>query len=131
MQLAMNTIALDPARQFYVSLATYRRDGREVCTPVWIAAADGAFYVFSAPAAGKVKRIRLNGRAKLAACTIRGRVTGPWRAATARIVDDPASRARALHGLRAKYGWQMALADGLAKIAGRFEQRSYIELQLL
>jgi uncharacterized protein len=127
----MNTIALDPAQQFYVSLATYRRDGREVRTPVWIAAADGVFYVFSAPAAGKVKRIRVNGRANLAACTVRGRVTGSWRAATARIVEDAESRARALRALRAKYGWQMWLADGLAKLGGRFEQRSYIELQLL
>ncbi len=126
----MQTIALDPAREFYVSLATYRRDGREVSTPVWIAAADGAFYVFSAPAAGKVKRIRLNGRANLAACTLRGRVTGPWRAASARIVDDAVSRTRALAALRAKYGWQMWLADTLAKIGGRFEQRSYIELRL-
>lgn len=130
MQLVMNTNALDPTRQFYVSLATYRRDGREVRTPVWIAAADGAFYVFSAAAAGKVKRIRLNGRAKLAACTVRGRVTGPWRPATARLIDDPSTCARALGALRAKYGWQMWLADGLAKLGGRFEQRCYIELQL-
>lgn len=126
----MHTTALDPTREFYVSLATYRRDGREVSTPVWIAAADGAFYVFSAPAAGKVKRIRLNGRAKLAACTVRGHVTGPWRGASARIVDDGPSRARALAALRAKYGWQMWLADILSKLGGRFAQRAYIELRL-
>ena len=127
----MNSIALDPAREFYVSLATYRRDGREVCTPVWIAAADGAFYVFSAPAAGKVKRIRLNSKARLAACTVRGKVTGPWRAASARLVEDSVSRARALAALRAKYGWQMWLADILSKIGGRFAQRAYIELRLV
>lgn len=126
----MNNNTLDPAREFYVSLATFRRDGREVCTPVWIAPADGAFYVFSAPAAGKVKRIRLNGRVKLAACTVRGKVTGPWRAASASIVVDGPRRERALVALRAKYGWQMWLADILSKISGRFEQRAYIELRL-
>lgn len=126
----MNNNTLDPTREFYVSLATFRRDGREVCTPVWIAPAAGAFYVFSAPAAGKVKRIRLNGRAKLAACTVRGKVTGPWREASASIIDDAPRRVRALAALRAKYGWQMWLADTLSKISGRFEQRAYLELRL-
>ena len=55
----MNDTPLDAAREPYVCLATYRRDGREVRTPVWIAAEGGVFYVFSAPEVGKVKRIRL------------------------------------------------------------------------
>ena len=37
----------------YVSLATYRRDGREVRTPVWVAGDAGRLYVFSEAAAGK------------------------------------------------------------------------------
>ncbi len=31
----------------YMSLATYRRDGREVRTPVWFAEGEGKLYVFS------------------------------------------------------------------------------------
>ena len=122
--------ALDPTRERYVSLATYRRDGREVRTPVWIAGSGKLFYVFSEPQVGKVKRIRANGRASLAACTLRGVVTGPSVDARARLVDDPAVIARAYVALRAKYGWQMWLGDAMSKLAGRFDQRVFIEIEL-
>lgn len=112
----------------YVSLATYRRDGREVRTPVWIALRDGRGYVFSAAGAGKVKRVRANGRAALATCTARGAVTGPDAPVTARIVADPAVVAGAYLALRAKYGWQMWLTDCLSKLTGRYAQRAIIEL---
>ena len=42
----------------YLSLATFRRDGREVATPVWFAEGDGAVWVFTAGDSGKVKRLR-------------------------------------------------------------------------
>lgn len=43
----MKTIAeLD--RHRYMSLATFRRSGAELATPVWFAAADGRPYVFPA-----------------------------------------------------------------------------------
>lgn len=126
----MNDAPLDPARESYVSLATFRRDGREVRTPVWIAGEGGVFYVFSAPEVGKVKRIRANGRVALAACNYRGVVKGPWRDGRARLVDDPASRTAALRALRAKYGVQMWLADVLSKLGGRFASRAYIEIRL-
>ena len=45
-------------RHRYVRVLTYRRDGREVATPVWFAASGGKLYVFSAGEAGKVKRLR-------------------------------------------------------------------------
>ena len=126
----MSSTALDPAREPYVSLATYRRDGREVCTPVWMAGANGVFYVFTAPQVGKVKRIRANGRVRLAACNYRGVVAGPWLEAQARLVDDPVTVSSALRLLRAKYGWQMWLLDAMAKLSGRFDQRAYIEIRL-
>ncbi|MGH8596900.1 MAG: pyridoxamine 5'-phosphate oxidase family protein, partial [Gammaproteobacteria bacterium] len=62
----------------YVSLATYRRDGREVRTPVWVAAAGDCHYVFSAGDAGKVKRLRVNPRVRLAACSLRGDIQSAW-----------------------------------------------------
>ncbi len=114
----------------YVSLATRRRDGREVRTPVWVASDGGRLYVFSAAAAGKVKRVRAQGRARLAPCTMSGRVTGDWRGARARIVSDASTLAAAYAALRAKYGWQMRLLDWLSKRTGRYESRAMIELEL-
>ena len=42
----------------YVCLATVRRNGVEVKTPVWFAAVGEKLYVFTAGEAGKVKRLR-------------------------------------------------------------------------
>ncbi len=114
----------------YVSLATQRRDGREVRTPVWIAGSGNTHYVFSEARAGKVKRIRAQGRARLAACTAQGRVRGDWHDARARIVDDAASITAAFRALYAKYGWQMRLIDWLSKLTGRYGGRAIIELEL-
>jgi uncharacterized protein len=59
--------SFDPAKAKYVSLATYRRNGVEVRTPVWIARAADRYYIFSAGDAGKVKRIRATPRVRMAA----------------------------------------------------------------
>jgi PPOX class probable F420-dependent enzyme len=61
----MNSPPFDPAAEKYVSLATYRRNGVEVKTPVWIARVGERYYVFSAGDAGKVKRIRATPRVRL------------------------------------------------------------------
>jgi PPOX class probable F420-dependent enzyme len=120
----------DPAHARYVSLATRRRDGREVRTPVWIAADDsGVLYLFSAGEAGKVKRIRNDGSVRLAPCTYRGEVTGAWQSGRARIVDDPATVARAYAALRAKYGWQMCVGDVFSRLTGRFHRRAIIAIE--
>ena len=54
------------ARERYVSLATFRRNGTEVKTPVWFAVIDGKLYVVSAGNAGKVKRLRHSPKALVA-----------------------------------------------------------------
>lgn len=118
----------DPAGERYVSLATYRRDGREVCTPVWLAEADGSYYLFSEGRAGKVKRIRADGRVRLAACDYRGVVKSEWLDARGRIVNEPEVIARAYASLRKKYGWQMGIGDFFSKLSGRYAKRVIIEL---
>lgn len=120
--------ALEDAR--YVSLATYRRDGREVATPVWAAHEDGVWYVFSAGDAGKVKRLRAGSKARLATCDARGGNRGEWHDVHAELIDDPAEIERALAALRRKYGFAMWLADSGAKLTGRYGKRAYIRLRL-
>ena len=66
----------DLERHRYMSLATFRRSGAEVATPVWFAAADGKLYVFTAEQSGKVKRLRHSSRARVAPSDARGRVLG-------------------------------------------------------
>lgn len=124
----MNTIgALD--RHRYLALATFRRSGAAVQTPVWFAAADGKLYVFTAGESGKVRRLRHSSRARLAPSDMRGRVRGAWHDASARIVTEPAVIERARAALRAKYGWQMWLGDLFSRLAGRIEHRAWIEIE--
>ena len=113
----------------YISLATFRRDGTEVPTPVWFCEIDGSLYCFSAGDAGKVKRIRNNGRGRIAECTMNGRITGAWQAVTASLVTDSAQIEKVYSELRRKYGWQMHIADILARISGRYTRRAVIELR--
>ena len=120
----------DPANERYVSLATYRRNGVEVKTPVWIAAMANRYYAFSTGDAGKVKRIRVTPRVRLAACDLRGNVQSAWINGEARIVSDPAVITTALQALRTKYGLQMRLTDFFARLSGRFGRRAYLEITL-
>ena len=58
-------------RETYLSLATYRRDGRSVETAVWFAAEGSSLWVFTARDSGKVKRLRNSPRSRVAACDAR------------------------------------------------------------
>jgi PPOX class probable F420-dependent enzyme len=97
-----NSIPSEIRGQNYISLATFRKNGVGVYTPVWFAEDNGKLYVMTSAATGKYKRIRNNGQVKIAPCTIRGTITGPEFPATARILpagDGPQAR----NLIRAKY----------------------------
>jgi PPOX class probable F420-dependent enzyme len=120
----------DLAAERYVSLATFRRNGTEVATPVWCAEVDGRLYVVTGDDSGKVRRLRAASRARVAPCNARGLPRGPWHDATARIVDDPRLINRAHTALRAKYGWQMHLLDIGSRLTGRIHHRAWVEIRL-
>ena len=119
------------AGERYMNLATFRRSGAAVETPVWFAEAQGRLYVFSAADAGKVKRLRNSTRSRVAACSARGRVTGDWRDAETRIVNESETVEKAYRALRAKYGLQMWIADALSRLSGRYEKRAILEVELV
>ena len=75
------------ADQKYLNLESVKRDGTPVQTPVWFAEEHGVLYVYTLAYAGKVKRIRRHSRVRLAPCTMRGTVIGPWVEADATLVD--------------------------------------------
>jgi len=112
----------------YLSLATFRKSGVAVETPVWFAALGAKLYVFTAGNSGKVKRLRNSTKARISPCDMRGRITGAGRDTEARLIDDEALVARAWGALRQKYGWQMSLTDLGARLSGRLQKRAYIEV---
>ena len=71
----------------YVSLETFKKNGQGVQTPVWFVLHDEVVYVYTEAESWKVKRIRNNPRVRVALCTMRGRVTGPWLEGTAAIIE--------------------------------------------
>ena len=115
-------------RHRYLNLATFRLDGSEVQTPVWFAAAGERLYVFTARDSGKVKRLRRSARARIAPCDVRGRILGAWQEASVRIVTEHRTIGLAQGALRAKYGWQMWLTDLGSRLAGRIQNRSWLEI---
>lgn len=81
--------------QKYISLITFRKNGLGVPTPVWFAEDGGKLYVQTRSDSGKYKRLRNNPQVRIASCTIRGKITGPESAATARVLpaeDWPRAR---------------------------------------
>ena len=122
-------MTIDVSSDRYASLATFRKDGTEVRTPVWIAAAEGVPVVYTNATSWKVKRIRNNGRVRLAPCTARGDIRGDWVDATARVVDDDAGRDRGIHAFVDKYGWQMRLTLFMSRLSRRYADRTIIELE--
>jgi PPOX class probable F420-dependent enzyme len=76
----------------YVLLTTYRKDGTPVATPVWAASDGDELVLWSERKAGKVKRIRRDGKVQVQGCDFRGRQThGPAFSGQARLLDDEGS----------------------------------------
>jgi uncharacterized protein len=101
----------------YLSLETFKKDGRGVQTPVWFVLHDGALYVYTEADSWKVKRIRNNPRVRVALCTVRGRVIGPWADGTASIVEG-AERVMADQLLDRKY-FLKRLANWFRRVSPR------------
>jgi PPOX class probable F420-dependent enzyme len=109
--------------QKYISLATFRKSGVPVYTPIWFAEEEGRLYFMTGSKLGKYKRIRNNPNVRIAPCTVRGKITGPEFAATVRILG-PKEHERVRRLINAKY-W-------LAKLPFLWRNTdAYLEISLL
>ena len=124
----MDAAAFD--REAYISLATFKRNGDAVKTPVWFALLDGKFYVFTEAKSWKVKRLGRDDRVRAAACNVRGKVQGDWVDGRGRVIDDAQTVDSAYRALQKKYGWQMTLVNLSSRIFGRIDGRAILELEL-
>ena len=114
----------------YVSLATFRKNGDAVSTPIWAAPLDGKLYAFSEARAGKMKRLKNFSRARLVQCNAGGKPLGVWQDASAYIVDDPTEIEAAKKALESKYGWKMKVTDLASKAARRYDKRGYLRIEM-
>ena len=123
----------DLARERYVNLATFRKSGAEVKTPIWFASDPQdprRLWMYTNGKSGKVKRIRNSGRSRVAACNARGGVHGPWLDATSRVESDARQIARAFDLLVGKYGWQARLLLIGARLGNTWKDRTVLEVTL-
>lgn len=118
---------IDHAR--YLNLATFRRNGTAVNTPVWFAADNGDYYLFSASNAGKIRRLRNSPEARIAPCDVRGVLLGDWIDTRAYIVDSIEEERKAYRLLIGKYGWQMHITNFFSWLAGKINHRSVIVIR--
>jgi uncharacterized protein len=98
----MTSVPAEIHGQRYISLATFRKSGVPVYTPIWFAEDNSKLYFMTNSKLGKVKRIRNNPQVKIAPCTIRGKITGPEFPATVRIMG-PEEFAPVRQAIRQKY----------------------------
>jgi PPOX class probable F420-dependent enzyme len=108
----------------YAMVTTFRKDGRAVGTPVWIAPFEDGLAIWTVPTSGKVKRIRRDPRVTVATCDFRGNDVGEAVEGTATILDG-AGTERVRAALRRKYGimgritlWGSRLRRGRAGTLG-------------
>ena len=117
-------------RESYISLASYRKNGTLVETPVWAAPLDGKLVVFTLRETYKVKRVQNNPAVRVAKCDVRGKVLGDWHEGTCKIVTDAEHEKRAYAALRKKYGLMMRLGDIASTLTGRMKRRVVLEIAL-
>ncbi|MGI4894164.1 MAG: PPOX class F420-dependent oxidoreductase [Janthinobacterium lividum] len=117
----------------YVSLTTFRKDGRAVPSPLWIASSGFRLVMVTGTQTGKIKRLRREERVLVAPCTARGRAFGESVEARGRLLD-PADNATVAMAMIAKYGWQFRAVRGIETVLqswGRFDgDFTAIELRL-
>jgi PPOX class probable F420-dependent enzyme len=102
----------------YLSITSYKRDGRGVATPVWFVQRDGRLLVETDATSGKIKRIRRNPQVRVAACTASGRLHGEQVPAVAEVLPD--SETGAVERLIAdKYRFDMIIFRPLRFIQAR------------
>ena len=120
----------------YVSLATRKRDGSFVNTPVWFAreGETSNYYVFSLKSgkkAGKVKRIRNFPDVKVATCDVSGNLKGDWIDASAELIDESEQVEFAYSLLRNKYGLSLRIGNFFSRIVGNYYRRQIIKFSII
>ncbi len=107
------------ARQQYLNLETFRKNGSGVKTPVWFVEENGVLFVRTDAASGKVKRIRNHPRVRIAPCKMDGAPLGSWIEPSARQVNDQEVDRKVDRLLSRKYGLMKSVFSLAAFFQGR------------
>ena len=110
--------------QQYMNIETFRKNGQGVKTPVWFARDGETLRVWTESGSGKAKRIRRDGRVRIAPSTGSGQPLGEWMDAHAIPDDSPESVSHVVKLLKKKYG----LTFSLFSLPGKMRSATYTTL---
>ena len=109
----------------YINLITYKKDKTPVTTPVWVADYSDSLVVTTSLNAGKVKRVRNNGKATIYVTNQSGsKKLSESLDLHASLIEDPSLKKQAADVIRKKYG---LMAKMIMK--GPDENRAIIKLE--
>ena len=116
---------LDFANDEYINSITYRKDGTQVPTPVWLASLDNSLVVTTSLNAGKVKRVRANGKASIYKTNQSGsKKLSEEIDVKALIIEDENEKQRGIKSIQKKYSPMYKLF-----MRGPDENRAIIKLE--
>ena len=119
-------------KEKYINLATQKKDGTFVNTPVWFTKDEQSndYFIFSAGEAGKVKRIRNFSSVKVAICNFKGDLRGDWVSAQAELIDEEDSITRAYGQFQRKYSVSLKVINFFSRLFGKYKKRQIIKFNL-
>jgi uncharacterized protein len=130
--MTADTTFLAHGESRYVALTTFRRDGRPVTTPVWVARDGDALLVTTPAGSGKVKRLRNDDAVTIQPCSRFGKVKDGTAPARGRATVLPAAdHDRLAPVIRRKYPIEYRVFMLVERIAsrGKREQRLILRLR--
>jgi len=109
----------------YINLITYKRDESSVTTPVWVADFSNSLVVTTSLNAGKVKRVRNNGKATIYITNQNGsKKLSESLDLKATLIEDLDLKKQATDLIRKKYGMMAKMI-----MKGPDEKRAIIKLE--
>jgi PPOX class probable F420-dependent enzyme len=125
------TSLADLARERYIFVTTFRSDGSEASTPVWVVSDEPhRLLVATGADTWKVRRIKRNAHVRVAGCSARGKVHGETLEGKARLVDEEELVRRLQYE---KYGFQKRIIEGSYRLYLRLtgkerEPEAFVEI---
>jgi len=88
----------------YLNIETFRKSGTGVQTPVWFVRDGETLHIWTQADSGKAKRIRRDGRVRIAPSTASGGLLGEWLEARAEADASPQTLRHVQNLMKKKYG---------------------------
>lgn len=105
-------------KQQFLSIESLRKNGQAVKTPVWFVQDGETLLVWTQAGSGKAKRIRRDGKIRIAPCTGSGELLGEWVQAHAKTNESPEAIKYTTVLMKKKYGMFFTIFGFIGRMRG-------------